>query len=111
MKSFAYAFDPSKRAAFLSGPNIFNPFSWNLSTMPSTRSSSLPTIVRSIFSFTANAKSSSIPFIFTFSPFGSVAVPPLPGAQKTFSTFLFWLTFQQIACSLPPLPTTNNFIL
>ena len=41
----------------------------------------------------------------------SSAIPALPGAQYILSTLGLLLNFQHIACSLPPLPTTNTFIL
>ena len=39
----------------------------------------------------------------------SIAVPALPGAQKTESTRGDCFNFQQRACSRPPLPITKNF--
>jgi hypothetical protein len=63
----------------------------------------------------ASAKSASavksIASIATFLTPGSVAVPALPGATKTVSTRVDWATFQASACSRPPLPMINTFIL
>src|SRR5688500_2999357 len=38
----------------------------------------------------------------------SMAVPALPGAQKTFSARGDWASFHTRACSRPPLPTTRT---
>src|SRR5687768_1109738 len=43
------------------------------------------------------------------SPFSS-AVPPLPGATKTFCTFGLWASRQASACSRPPEPMTSSFM-
>ena len=40
----------------------------------------------------------------------SAAIPALPGAQYILSTRELFATALHIACSLPPLPTTNTFI-
>jgi hypothetical protein len=45
-----------------------------------------------------------------FSHFNSVAVPPLPGARYTLSTWSDKASFHAIACSLPPEPITSIFI-
>jgi len=41
----------------------------------------------------------------------SLAVPALPGATYTFSTFSDWADFQASACSRPPPPIINTFIV
>src|SRR6266850_4721259 len=46
----------------------------------------------------------------TFSSPFSVAVPPLPGATKTFCTRGLCASFDASACSRPPDPTTSSFI-
>src|SRR5699024_9054037 len=46
----------------------------------------------------------------TFSTPGSLAVPALPGATNTFSTFGDCASFHASACSRPPLPSTSIFI-
>src|SRR4030095_11626884 len=38
------------------------------------------------------------------------AVPPLPGATKTFCTFALCASFHAMACSRPPDPITRSFM-
>src|SRR5699024_1417488 len=38
-------------------------------------------------------------------------MPPLPGAQYSSVTLGLWASFQQMACSRPPPPTTKTFII
>ena len=57
----------------------------------------------------ATSLSNSIALISTHS--ATCAIPALPGAQYILSTLSDWLIFQHIACSRPPLPTTNTFII
>ena len=103
--------EPSKIAAFLRGPNTRSPSASNASTTPPTSGSSIPITVRSIFFSFANATnlSNSIAPIGTHSAISPI--PALPGAQYIFSTFGLCATFHAIACSLPPLPTINTFIV
>ena len=110
IKSFENAFDPSRIAAFLRGPNTRRPAFSNSSTTPPTNGSSMPIIVRSIsFSFAkATNLSNSIAPIATHS--ANSAIPAFPGAQYILSTFSLFATLHAIACSLPPLPTINTFI-
>src|SRR6185503_4781508 len=61
-------------------------------------------------SFFANAISSATSEIATFSRPFSRAVPPLPGATKTFCTFGLWASFHARACSRPPDPITRSFM-
>ena len=67
-------------AAFFLGPNTLSPSASNLSTIPPTRGSSIPTTVKSIFSFFAKSasESKSITDIATFVAISSV--PAFPGA-------------------------------
>lgn len=44
-------------------------------------------------------------FTSTFSTLGDEAVPPFPGATKTFSTKADWASFHERACSRPPAPS------
>jgi hypothetical protein len=41
----------------------------------------------------------------------SWAMPAFPGAQYSWVTLGLWASFQQIACSRPPPPTTKTFML
>src|SRR6185503_4546401 len=89
---------------------IRRPASRNASTAPAASGASGPTTVRWIFSFFANATSSGMPVSATFCRPFSVAVPPLPGATKTFCTRGLWASFHASACSRPPDPITRSFI-
>ena len=111
IRSLENALDPSRIAAFFLGPNTLKPSASNTSTTPPTSGSSIPITVRSMLFSLANATSfsNSIALISTHS--ASSAIPALPGAQYILSTLGLLLNFQHIACSLPPLPTTNTFIL
>ena len=111
IRSLENALEPSRIAAFFLGPNTLKPSASNTSTTPPTSGSSIPITVRSILFSLANATSfsNSIALISTHS--ASSAIPALPGAQYILSTLGLLLNFQHIACSLPPLPTTNTFIL
>ena len=97
---------PSRRAASAVGPKTLSFFSWNASTMPATRGASGPTTVRSIPCSTAAFASPSMSStaIGRFSPIR--AVPALPGAIKTLAPSAE--SFQAIACSRPPDPTTRT---
>ena len=111
IKSFEKAFEPSRIAAFFFGPKHLSPAFSNSSTIPPTSGSSIPIIVKSIaLSFAkATSLSNSIAPIATHSAID--AIPAFPGAQYILSTRGLLATAVQIACSLPPLPTTNTFIL
>ena len=81
IKSLENAFDPSKIAAALFGPNTLNPSASKASTTPPTNGSSIPITVKSLsFSFANETNlSNSIAPIFTHSAYS--AIPALPGAQ------------------------------
>ena len=110
MRSFENAFEPSRIAAFFFGPKHLSPAFSNSSTIPPTSGSSMPMIVKSMALSFANdtSLSNSIAPIGTHS--ASAAIPALPGAQYILSTRELFATALHIACSLPPLPTTNTFI-
>src|SRR6267378_2715592 len=63
-----------------------------------------------MFSASANSASLSIAEIATFSRRPSRAVPPLPGATKTFCTRGLCARRHATACSLPPEPMTRSFM-
>src|SRR4029077_793593 len=63
-----------------------------------------------MLSFFANATSSATSESATFSRPFSRAVPPLPGATKTFCTFGLCASFHAMACSRPPDPITRSFM-
>src|SRR3954466_11223013 len=110
MKLLAKSFEDSSCAAARVGPKILSPASRKRSTTPAASGASGPTTVSWIFSFFANATSSSISEAATFSTPASVAVPPLPGATNTFCTRGLAASFHASACSRPPLPMTRTFI-
>ena len=111
IRSLENAFDPSRIAAFFFGPNVRIPASSRTSTRPPTSGSSIPTIQRSIaFSFAKSLNlSNSIAPIGTHCAYS--AIPAFPGAQKILSALGLFATLAAIACSLPPLPTINTFIV
>ena len=55
---FIYTFEPSSLAAALLGPKITRSFALKISTIPSTKGASGPTIVKSIFSVIAQEHNS-----------------------------------------------------
>ena len=81
-----------------------------MSTIPKERGYSGPTIVRSILLSKANFRRDSIlsSLMSTLTP--TEEVPPLPGAIYIFSTAIFFLTDNAIACSRPPPPIINTSI-
>src|SRR5690606_21425953 len=111
-KSLVKAFEPSSWAAAAVGPKMSRPRARNRSTTPFTSGASGPTMVSCTFCAAKSASCSmASTSMATFSHLASVAVPALPGATKTFSTRLSCATFQARACSRPPLPITNTFIV
>ena len=111
IRSFENAFDPSKIAAFFFGPNVRIPASSNTSTRPPTSGSSIPTMQRSISFSLANSASfsNSIAPMSTHSAYS--AIPAFPGAQYILSALGLFATLAAMACSLPPLPTINIFMI
>src|SRR6185503_2505645 len=110
MNDLAKSFDDSSCAAARFGPKMRRPASMNASTTPAASGASGPTTVRWMPSFFANASSSGMAVMATFSRPFSVAVPPLPGATNTFCTRGLCASFHAIACSRPPLPMTRSFM-
>src|SRR5471032_813158 len=111
MKALAKSFDDSSCAASLVGPNTFRPRARNRLTMPPASGVSGPTTVSAIFSWTTKLASSCRSVMARFCRRESRAVPPLPGA-----TYTIWIrsdcaSFHARACSRPPEPTTNIFII
>lgn len=53
--------------------------------------------------------SKSVALMLTFSP--TAVVPAFPGAMYSFSTFGLWAIFHASACSRPPEPSNNIFII
>ncbi len=111
IRFLANTLEPSIIAEFLLGPNTRRPFFSKTSTIPSARGLSGPIIVRSICSDKAKSESSS--WLLTGMSIHSAhcSIPAFPGAQYIFFTLALFATFHAIACSLPPPPTINTFIL
>ena len=111
-KSLVNAFEPSSCAAACVGPKIISPSFVNASTTPATSGASGPTIVSSTsLPFAKDTRPAmSLTSIATFSSFGSVAVPALPGATKTVETSEDCAALYASACSRPPPPITSTFI-
>ncbi len=113
IKSLAKAFELSNCAEILVGPKIASPSARKASTTPAASGASGPTTVNWMafaFAKATNAGTSTAP-IATFWHFGSTAVAGFPGATKTCDTFADCANFHARACSRPPLPITNRFII
>src|SRR5260221_96329 len=110
MKALAKALELSSCAAFFVGPKMRRPRARNSSTRPAARGAWGPTTVRPILLSWAKSARAFTSVMSTFSRRGSRAVPPLPGATKTFWALGDWASFQARACSRPPEPMTRMFI-
>src|SRR3954468_3995000 len=110
MNALAKSFEDSSCAAARVAPKILMRASRKASTAPAASAASGPTTVRWMPSFLANATNSATSESAMFSRPLSRAVPPLPGATKTFCTFGLWASFQAMACSRPPEPITRSFM-
>ena len=74
--------------------------------MPATRGASGPTTVRSTLRRRATSSSPAMSVAATGTFSAIAAVPALPGATSTSAPS--WVSFQAMACSRPPLPTTRT---
>src|SRR3954466_4299587 len=110
MNALAKSLDDSSCAAARVAPKILMPASRKASTAPAASAASGPTTVRWMPSFFANASSSATSESAMFSSPLSRAVPPLPGATKTFCPFGLCASFHAMACSRPPEPITRSFM-
>ena len=110
MRSFEKALEPSRIAAFARGPKARRPAFSKASTAPAASGSSGATTVKSIFCSFANVTSLSNSITPMFTHSATSAMPALPGAQYSFSTFGLFASFHAMACSLPPPPTIKIFI-
>ena len=108
---FANSLLDSTCAAAWLGPKMRSPSFANASATPSASVCSGPTIVRSICCSFAKrtSPSTSLSLMFTFSAI--CAMPGLPGAAYSLSTSGLLETACASACSRPPFPITNTFIL
>src|SRR3954449_7098950 len=109
ISSFAYAFDPSMRAAAADGPKARMPAAPSMSTSPSTSGASGPTITRST---PRDRAAATIPLTFpTLMPSPSNpsrAMPGLPGVARTSGACGLRASARASACSRPPEPTTRT---
>src|SRR6266850_3601445 len=110
MNALAKSLEDSSCTAARVAPKILIPASRKASTTPAASAASGPTTVSWMPSFFANATSSATSESATFSRPFSRAVPPLPGATKTFCTFGLCVSFHAMACSRPPDPITRSFM-
>jgi hypothetical protein len=78
MNSFANTLLVSSCAAYLDGPNIFNPSASNLSTTPSESGTSGPTTVKSIPFSLANFRIESTSSAFILTASAILFMPALP---------------------------------
>ena len=101
----------SRMAALARGPKAGMPAASRASTMPKARGSSGATMTKSMALSLAQATMSSTSVALMGTHWATWAMPPLPGAQYSSETLGLWASFQQMACSRPPPPTTNTFIL
>ena len=115
MNSLANSLLPSNCAPFAEGPMTamccVAASSLKKSKMPCTNGSSGPTTIMSILCSRAKAlrAGKSVALMATFSP--TALVPALPGAIYSFSILGLCAIFQAKACSRPPEPSNNTFIL
>ncbi|CAI8243754.1 MAG: Uncharacterised protein [Cryomorphaceae bacterium] len=79
--------------------------------MPFTNGSSGPTKTSSIFSVSTNSFMLSKSFTSILILVPTSAVPALPGAINNLLHELLFAIFHANACSLPPPPSINTFIL
>src|SRR4051812_47154792 len=106
---FAYAFDPSMRAAAADGPNARMPASPSMSTSPSTSGASGPTTTRSTcLSFAAATIPFGLPTLIPRPSKPSRAMPGLPGVARTSGACGLRASARASACSRPPEPTTRT---
>src|SRR5215831_5757626 len=110
MKALAKSLELSSCAAFAVGPTIARPAARNASTTPAASGASGPTTVSPIGSAFAKPTSASISVRSILVSSGSSAVPPLPGATKTFAARSDCAILHASACSRPPEPMTSTFI-
>src|SRR6185503_15833119 len=111
--SLVKALEPSSWAAACRGPKQRRPAALKASTTPITSGASGPMMVSPTCSAFASATrpATSSAATSTLRTRGSVAVPPLPGATSTSETFGDCAHFHASACSRPPEPTINTFMM
>lgn len=68
-------------------------------------------MTKSILCSFAQATIPGMSVAFTSTHVASWLIPPLPGAQYNSVTLGLFFKAQQMACSRPPEPTTNTFML
>ena len=101
----------STTAASARGPKAGIPAASMASTMPRARGSSGATTTKSMALALAQATIAvHIGGLHGLRKWQPGRCPPLPGAQKSWVTLGDWASFQQMACSRPPPPTTKTFI-
>ena len=100
----------SMMAALARGPKAGMPASSRASTMPMARGSSGATMTKSMWCSLAQATMPGTSVALTSTQVATWAMPPLPGAQNSSVTLGDWASFQQMACSRPPLPTTSTLM-
>ena len=111
MKSLEKALLPSKVAACFVGPNTLWPCSSNKSASPIHNGTSGPITVKSILLSSTNFK---IPSKSSTLPGWQVpiwAIPGFPGIALISSTRGLLFNPYAIACSRPPLPIINTFMV
>ena len=100
----------SMTAALALGPKAGMPAFSRASTIPKARGSSGATTTKSMAFSLAQLTMPSTSVAFTATHCAAWAIPPLPGAQNSSVTLGDWASFQQMACSRPPEPTTKIFM-
>src|SRR4051812_23941834 len=109
-KSLVNPFEPSSRAAALTGPNVLNPAASRSSTMPATSGASGPTTTKSTLLALQNAITAAWSAISRATHSASRAIPALPGAHQSFVVSGEAAIFQASACSRPPEPRRRMFM-
>ena len=100
----------STTAALARGPKAGMPAASRASTIPMARGSSGATMTKSMALSRAQFTMPSTSVAFTGTHRATWAMPAFPGAQYSSVTLGLWASFQQMACSRPPPPTTRTFI-
>src|ERR1039458_8192286 len=101
----------SSMAAARVGPKTRRPRSCRASTMPSESGSSGPTMVSPGCSASAWRTIAATSFRSTGTQRAICAIPPLPGAQTISVTRVLRFTAHASACSRPPAPKINTFMI
>src|SRR5262252_1768179 len=109
-RSLVKPLEPSSCAPARLGPKALMPAAVRSSTMPAQSGASGPTTTRSIFCALQKAITAAWSAMSSATTSQSLAMPALPGAQKSRATSGLAAIFQASACSRPPEPRRRMFM-